>query len=79
MKILFPRMPCSIPFCRRMSKKTARSRKSSRRGSIVQRSRVVRMVDSSEFKRRQAPIGVKITHRAFGKDRRMPITNGYRN
>ncbi|MDF0650944.1 MAG: NAD+ synthase [Nitrospira sp. LK265] len=41
-------------------------------------SRVVRMVDSSEFKRRQAPVGVKITHRAFGKDRRMPITNGYR-
>ncbi len=40
-------------------------------------SRVVRMVDSSEFKRRQSPIGVKITHRAFGKDRRMPITNGY--
>ena len=40
--------------------------------------RVVRMVDNSEFKRRQAPIGVKITHRAFGKDRRMPITNGYR-
>lgn len=40
--------------------------------------RVVRMVDSSEFKRRQAPIGVKITHRAFGKDRRMPITNSYR-
>jgi NAD+ synthase (glutamine-hydrolysing) len=41
--------------------------------------RVVRMVDNSEFKRRQAPIGPKITHRAFGKDRRMPITNGYRN
>lgn len=40
--------------------------------------RVVRMVDNSEFKRRQAPIGAKITHRAFGKDRRMPITNGYR-
>jgi len=40
--------------------------------------RVVRMVDASEFKRRQAPLGVKITHRAFGKDRRMPITNGYR-
>lgn len=40
--------------------------------------RVVKMVDSSEFKRRQAPIGVKITHRALGKDRRMPITNGYR-
>ncbi|CUS32326.1 NAD+ synthase [Candidatus Nitrospira nitrificans] len=41
-------------------------------------SRVVRMVDSSEFKRRQAPLGVKITHRALGRDRRMPITNGYR-
>ncbi len=42
-------------------------------------SRVIAMVDRSEYKRRQAPIGIKITHRAFGKDRRMPITNGYRN
>jgi NAD+ synthase (glutamine-hydrolysing) len=41
--------------------------------------RVMMMVDSSEYKRRQAPIGIKITHRALGKDRRMPITNGYRN
>ncbi|MEP6888458.1 MAG: NAD+ synthase [Nitrospirales bacterium] len=41
--------------------------------------RVILMVDRSEYKRRQAPIGIKITHRAFGKDRRMPITNGYRN
>lgn len=41
--------------------------------------RVVAMVDGSEFKRRQAPIGIKVTPRAFGKDRRMPITNGYRN
>lgn len=40
--------------------------------------RVIRLVDGSEYKRRQAPIGIKITHRAFGKDRRMPITNGYR-
>jgi NAD+ synthase (glutamine-hydrolysing) len=40
---------------------------------------VIAMVDRSEYKRRQAPIGIKITHRAFGKDRRMPITNGYRN
>jgi len=40
--------------------------------------RVITMVDRSEYKRRQAPIGIKITHRAFGKDRRMPITNGYR-
>jgi NAD+ synthase (glutamine-hydrolysing) len=41
--------------------------------------RVMAMVDGSEYKRRQAPIGIKITHRALGKDRRMPITNGYRN
>ncbi len=40
---------------------------------------VIGMVDRSEYKRRQAPIGIKITHRAFGKDRRMPITNGYRS
>lgn len=41
--------------------------------------RVIAMVDRSEYKRRQAPLGIKITYRAFGKDRRMPITNGYRN
>jgi NAD+ synthase (glutamine-hydrolysing) len=40
--------------------------------------RVITLVDRSEYKRRQAPIGIKITHRAFGKDRRMPITTGYR-
>ncbi len=40
--------------------------------------RVVGMVDRNEYKRRQAPPGVKITPRAFGKDRRFPITNGYR-
>ncbi len=40
--------------------------------------RVVTMVDRSEFKRHQAPLGVKISPRALGKDRRMPITNGYR-
>ncbi|MBI5902974.1 MAG: NAD+ synthase, partial [Deltaproteobacteria bacterium] len=39
--------------------------------------KVTRMVDLSEYKRRQAPPGIKITPRAFGKDRRMPITNGY--
>ena len=39
--------------------------------------RVVRMVDRAEYKRRQAPPGIKITPRAFGKDRRMPITNQY--
>ena len=41
--------------------------------------RVMAMVDGSEYKRRQAPIGIKITQRALGKDRRMPITNGYRH
>jgi len=40
--------------------------------------RVVRMVDVNEYKRRQAPPGVKITPRAFGKDRRLPITNRFR-
>jgi NAD+ synthase (glutamine-hydrolysing) len=39
---------------------------------------VVRMVDRSEYKRRQAPPGVKITPKAFGRDRRLPITNRYR-
>jgi len=39
---------------------------------------VIRMVDRAEYKRRQAPPGVKITPRAFGKDRRPPITNRYR-
>ncbi len=40
--------------------------------------RVVSMVDRSEYKRRQAPPGIKITPRAFGKDWRVPITNRYR-
>lgn len=39
---------------------------------------VNRMVDRAEYKRRQSPPGIKITPRAFGKDRRMPITNRYR-
>jgi NAD+ synthase (glutamine-hydrolysing) len=41
--------------------------------------RVVGLVDRNEYKRRQAPPGVKITTRAFGRDRRLPITNRYRN
>ena len=40
--------------------------------------RVLQMVDRSEYKRRQGPPGIKITPRAFGRDRRMPITNRYR-
>jgi len=39
--------------------------------------KVIKMVDKSEYKRRQAPPGIKITPRSFGKDRRMPITNKY--
>ena len=40
--------------------------------------RIWRMLDLAEYKRRQAPPGVKITSRAFGRDRRYPITNGFR-
>lgn len=40
--------------------------------------KAVNLVDKSEYKRRQAPPGIKITPRAFGRDRRMPITNRYR-
>lgn len=39
--------------------------------------RVISLVDKSEYKRRQAPLGIKVTQRAFGKDRRLPITNRY--
>jgi NAD+ synthase (glutamine-hydrolysing) len=38
---------------------------------------VIRMVERAEYKRRQGPVGIKITPRAFGRDRRMPITNRY--
>ncbi len=39
--------------------------------------RVIAMVDKAEYKRRQGPPGVRISHRAFGKDRRLPITNRF--
>jgi NAD+ synthase (glutamine-hydrolysing) len=39
--------------------------------------RVITMIDRAEYKRRQAPPGIKVTSRAFGRDRRMPITNRY--
>jgi len=39
--------------------------------------RVLRLTDTAEYKRRQGPMGVKITPKAFGKDRRMPVTNRY--
>ncbi len=40
--------------------------------------RMIRMIDMNEYKRRQAPPGIKITPKAFGRDRRLPITNRYR-
>ncbi|MDD5668818.1 MAG: NAD+ synthase [Candidatus Omnitrophica bacterium] len=40
--------------------------------------RILAMVDAAEYKRRQSPPGIKITPRAFGRDRRMPITNRYK-
>ncbi|TFG74425.1 MAG: NAD(+) synthase, partial [Thermodesulfobacteriales bacterium] len=40
--------------------------------------KIIKMVDQNEYKRRQAPPGIKITARAFGKDRRFPITNLYK-
>lgn len=40
--------------------------------------RVAAMVDGAEYKRRQGPVGIKVTPKAFGKDRRMPITNRFR-
>jgi NAD+ synthase (glutamine-hydrolysing) len=45
-------------------------------GELVRR--VVSLVDRAEYKRRQAPPGVRVTPKAFGKDRRLPITNAYR-
>ncbi len=46
-------------------------------GDMVRR--VTGMVDRAEYKRRQSPLGVRVTPKAFGKDRRVPITNAYRN
>jgi len=39
--------------------------------------RITRLVDVNEYKRRQCPPGVKVSVKAFGKDRRLPITSGY--
>ena len=39
--------------------------------------RVLRLVDLNEYKRRQSPVGVRLTRRGFGRDRRYPITNGW--
>ena len=59
------------PLDRRGRRRRVRPRRSS--------SRVAALVDGAEYKRRQSPPGVRITAKAFGKDRRMPITNRYRD
>jgi NAD+ synthase (glutamine-hydrolysing) len=40
--------------------------------------RAINLVDKNEYKRRQSPPGIRITSRAFGRDRRYPITSGYK-
>jgi NAD+ synthase (glutamine-hydrolysing) len=40
--------------------------------------RVTRLIKINEYKRRQAPVGIRITHRAFGRDWRYPITSRFR-
>ena len=40
--------------------------------------RVTRLIKLNEYKRRQAPIGIRVTHRSFGKDWRYPITSKFR-
>jgi len=41
--------------------------------------KIIKMIDNSEYKRRQSPPGIKITPRAFGRDRRFPLTNKYKS
>jgi len=40
--------------------------------------RTIRLIDLNEYKRRQAPVGVRLTKRGFGRDRRYPITSRWR-
>ena len=71
---------CSTRSSRPTSRRTGRRRRSSRGACRPRRwsGAWSRMVDRAEYKRRQAPPGVKITPKAFGRDRRMPITNAFR-
>lgn len=41
--------------------------------------KIINLINKNEYKRRQAPIGVRINHKAFGRDRRYPITHGFKN
>ena len=56
-------------------RRAARARAASREDDVE---RTIAMVDRAEYKRRQAPPGIRISTRAFGRDRRLPITNRYR-
>jgi len=49
-----------------------------KKGGVDLAKRIMQLVDAMEYKRRQAPIGVKITPKAFGRDRRLPLTNHYK-
>ena len=68
---------CSTRSSRATSRTTARPRRSSRRASTpsIGATGSSRLVDRNEYKRRQAPPGVRVSPKAFGKDRRLPITN----
>ena len=71
--------PSSTRCSRHTSSSTARARSCSRRGStpdVVDRA--LALIDRAEYKRRQAPPGVKLRPKAFGRDRRTPITNRWR-
>ena len=69
---------CSTRSWRPTSKRTAPSPSSSRRATTPALvARVATLVDTAEYKRRQIPPGVRITAKAFGKDRRLPITSRY--
>jgi NAD+ synthase (glutamine-hydrolysing) len=39
--------------------------------------KVIHLINKSEYKRRQAPVGIRVNHKAFGRDRRYPITSGF--
>ena len=69
---------CSTRSSRPTWRTTARRPSSWRWASTLVGARVTRLVDLSEYKRRQTPPGVRATTKAFGKDRRLPITNRYR-
>ena len=72
-------MSCSTASCRATSSSSRAASSWSPQGlPEAEVDRTIRLVDLAEYKRRQAPPGIKITTRAFGRDRRMPITNRYR-